>query len=104
MGNDQVFAVNTSILHLGSLLLVEIPHTQEGMDLIEQFFKVYARGEGESYLGIDREAVESSDHTVSLEIRRKVEEIAEWIARDSADSDETEKRVRESIWRLTWVW
>ena len=78
MGNDQVFAVNASILHLDSILLVEIPHTQEGMELVEQFFKVYARGENEWYLGIDREAVESSDHTMSLEIRKMVGEIAEW--------------------------
>ena len=104
MGNDEVFAVNATILHKGSIHLMNIPHTPAGIAIAEEFFHVYAKGEGEWYLGLKRDVVESTERAIAYSIVLSVKEIARWITKERAGDTETEKRIYDDVWRLTWVW
>lgn len=111
MGDGDVFVVNCTILSDGAHSIADIRDSDadyndeydDADDLICEFFMIFARGDQEWYIRPDRDEIESSDHPVAKEILAGMKSLADHRAKNAGD-EETEKRIREETWELTYVW
>ncbi len=94
----RVYAVNADILHTDQMNLLNT----EDEAVIEEFFQVWAKGNDEWFIVLNREVVEASDSFIAKLILKKIGEFAAWISK-GCDS-EKEERILNETWELTFVW
>jgi len=95
----RVYVVNASILDTSSLWLFN----SDDESTIEELFTVYAKGNDEWFLGLDKEVVRASNHPMAKIIIARISDIGRWRSKNCG-SDETERRIHDETWDLVFLW